>query len=92
MPEAGVFQWTSDVADTPEEPVEIELTFVEGIPVYLNDRGLGLQAMIEEMNALGGLHGVGRFSGLEETAFNVKNHAEGTSGFPTVSLRLSALP
>lgn len=74
LPTAGVFHWTRDIADAPNEPVEVDITFVEGTPLALDSRGLGLQAMFEELNAVGGLHGIGRSSGLEETAFNVKNH------------------
>ncbi|OLR91888.1 argininosuccinate synthase domain-containing protein [Actinokineospora bangkokensis] len=70
----SVFRWTNDIADAPDEPVEIALTFAAGLPVELDGTALPLPELVSRLNALGGEHAVGRSSGLEDTPFGVKNH------------------
>ncbi|MBB5959619.1 argininosuccinate synthase [Saccharothrix tamanrassetensis] len=70
----SVFRWTRDVSSAPDEPMEISLTFDRGLPVDIDGTVIALGDLVERLNALGGEHGVGRFSGLEDTPFGVKNH------------------
>jgi argininosuccinate synthase len=70
----SVFRWTRAVADAPDEPVELSLTFEAGLPVALDGAEISLRALVERLNELGGAHAVGRSSGLEDTPFGVKNH------------------
>jgi len=69
-----VFRWTRGVADAPDAPAEIALTFAGGLPVALDGADVGLSGLVATLNALGGEHAVGRSSGLEDTPFGVKNH------------------
>lgn len=70
----SVFTLTRDVLACPDEPATIELEFVCGLPVALDGVRLGLGELVAELNALAGEHGVGRFSGLEDSPFAVKSH------------------
>lgn len=70
----SVFRWTRDAGSAPDEPAEISLTFDRGLPVAVDDAPIGLGDLVDRLNSLGGEHGVGRSSGLEDTPFGVKNH------------------
>jgi len=70
----SVFRWTRDVAAAPDEPAELTLTFEAGLPVAVDDAPISFADLVAHLNALGGEHGVGRSSGLEDTPFGVKNH------------------
>lgn len=70
----SVFTLTRDVADCPAEGTELDLGFEAGLPVSVDGGRSGLGALVEHLNAVAGAHGVGRFSGLEDTPFGVKNH------------------
>lgn len=70
----GIFEWTRDIDKTPNNGEPIQLVFSEGVPIAIGTRGLLLEEIFVELNQLGGIHGIGRYSGLEDTAFNVKNH------------------
>jgi argininosuccinate synthase len=70
----GVFRWTRDVGAAPDEPAHMSLEFAEGLPVAMNGEPISLGDLVDQLNSLGGAHGVGRYSGLEDTPFGVKNH------------------
>ncbi|GAA2868751.1 hypothetical protein Acy02nite_83770 [Actinoplanes cyaneus] len=70
----SVFTRTSDLAGCPAEPVELTIGFDGGLPVTLDERPTVLADLVPALNLLAGRHGVGRFSGLEDTPFGVKNH------------------
>jgi argininosuccinate synthase len=70
----SVFRWTRDIAAAPDEPAEISLSFEHGLPVGLDDASIALGDLVVRLNTLGGRHGIGRYSGLEDTPFGVKNH------------------
>jgi argininosuccinate synthase len=74
LPEIGVFSWTRDAWDTPGRPADLTLTFRDGLPVACEDEEVSLRSLVARLNQLGGRYGVGRFSGLEDVAFGVKNH------------------
>ncbi|MFC9434492.1 argininosuccinate synthase domain-containing protein [Nocardia sp. NPDC057030] len=69
-----VFTWTRAIDDCPAGGTEIDLRITGGLPTELDGQPAGLDELVSTLNELGGLHGVGRFSGLEDTAFGVKNH------------------
>lgn len=69
----SVFTWTRHPDDCPEA-VRVELRFEAGLPVAIDQQALGLGDVVARLNRLGGMHGIGRHSGLEDTAFGVKNH------------------
>jgi argininosuccinate synthase len=70
----SVFRLTRPIADCPREPAELALDFRAGLPVALDGEPRPLGDLVGALNAIAGGHGVGRFSGLEDTPFGVKNH------------------
>ncbi|WP_433289801.1 argininosuccinate synthase domain-containing protein [Pseudonocardia sp. CA-142604] len=69
-----VFTLTRDIDDCPDGGVEIDIAFHRGLPSEMDGQAMALSDLVSELNELGGLHGVGRFSGLEDLPFGVKNH------------------
>jgi argininosuccinate synthase len=74
LPLTALFSWTKDIEQTPDVAETLEIEFQEGLPVALNGRACSLLEIVQELNVRGGLHGIGRFSGLEDITFGAKNH------------------
>ncbi len=71
-PEAA-YDWTNPIHLTPDAPEYVEIDFVEGEPVALNGEHMELVALIEKLNELGGLHGVGRIDHIENRLVGIKS-------------------
>ncbi|WP_404428125.1 argininosuccinate synthase [Sutcliffiella horikoshii] len=71
-PEAA-FDWTNPIELTPDQPEYVEISFEKGIPVALNEKQIGLVDLIEELNLLGGKHGVGRIDHIENRLVGIKS-------------------
>jgi len=71
-PEAA-FAWTNPIELTPDQPEYLEITFENGVPVALNDKSMNLVPLIEELNELGGKHGVGRIDHIENRLVGIKS-------------------
>ncbi|MFC7320215.1 argininosuccinate synthase [Halobacillus campisalis] len=71
-PEAA-YAWTNPIEKTPDTPDTIELEFEKGVPVALNGKPMDLVALIEKLNDLGGLHGVGRIDHTENRLVGIKS-------------------
>ena len=77
-PPEDIFRLSRAIADTPEEPVRLEIHFEDALPVRLveldggavHDRPL---ALFERLNELGGLHGVGRVDMVENRFVGIKS-------------------
>jgi argininosuccinate synthase len=72
QPPADVYAWTADPADAPP-PVEITLGFQGGVPVRIDGAEIGPVELIEQLNALGGAHGVGRIDHVEDRLVGIKS-------------------
>jgi argininosuccinate synthase len=72
-PPEDAFLWTSSVDTAPALAAVIELTFREGVPTALDGRQLGGVALVEELQRLGGLHGVGRIDMVEDRFVGIKS-------------------
>ncbi len=72
-PPEDAFLWTSSVDTAPALAAVIELTFEKGVPTALNGRQLRGVALVEELNRLGGLHGVGRIDMIEDRFVGIKS-------------------
>jgi argininosuccinate synthase len=70
----SVFTLTRAPADCPATPLSLTLGFQQGLPVSMNGTAVALGDLVPALNVTAGEHGVGRFSGLEDTPFGVKNH------------------
>ncbi|UFJ42471.1 argininosuccinate synthase [Brevibacillus humidisoli] len=73
LPAKGVFTWTTDPEHCGEEPITVTLSFEKGLPVQLDGSSMSLAEMIASLNTSLGRYGVGRYSGLEDGAFGLKN-------------------
>ena len=71
-PPADVYQWTVDAGAAPD-PVAITIEFEGGIPVALDGVRLGPVALIEQLHALAGAHGVGRVDHVEDRLVGIKS-------------------
>ncbi|MBP0724022.1 argininosuccinate synthase [Bacillus sp. RG28] len=71
-PEAA-FDWTNPIQLAPDEAEYIEIEFEKGVPVGLNGEKMELVQLIEELNALGGKHGVGRIDHIENRLVGIKS-------------------
>ncbi|WP_404462537.1 argininosuccinate synthase [Sutcliffiella horikoshii] len=71
-PEAA-FDWTNPIELTPDQPEYVEISFEKGIPVAINEKPMGLVDLIEELNLLGGKHGVGRIDHIENRLVGIKS-------------------
>jgi argininosuccinate synthase len=74
LPSGKIFEWTREIDEAPAGGEVVEIAFENGLPISLNGSECSLLELIQELNARGGSHGVGRSSGLEDTLFGVKNH------------------
>ena len=72
-PPEEVFQWTKPLEETPREPLIIEIGIEKGIPFRLDSKYLKGIELIEELNRLGGLHGVGRIDHVENRVVGIKS-------------------
>ena len=72
-PPEEVFVLTKAIADTPNEPEYITIGFEQGIPVSINGTKLDPVALIAQLNATIGKHGVGRIDMLENRVVGIKS-------------------
>jgi argininosuccinate synthase len=72
-PPRDLFMLTRDPADAPDAPDEITLEFEEGVPVALDSVPLGPVALIERLNEVAGVHGVGRADVVEDRVVGMKS-------------------
>ena len=73
QPPEAAYAWTRSIADTPDEPVFVELNFDKGLPTALNGEGIGGVDLIRHLNALAGEHGVGRIDHVENRLVGIKS-------------------
>ena len=74
IPESGIFRWTENIENTPNESEILDIRFENGLPFELNGQHLPLIEIVKQLNELGGKHGIGRFYGIEDNAlYGCKN-------------------
>ncbi|MCR6096338.1 argininosuccinate synthase [Salipaludibacillus agaradhaerens] len=66
------FDWTASIADAPDTPEYVEIEFKEGKPVALDGQALPLVTIIQQLNELGGKHGIGRIDHIENRLVGIK--------------------
>ncbi len=72
-PTEEVYEMTKAIADTPDEPEYVEIGFEKGIPVSLNSDRLEPVALVSQLNAITGNHGVGRIDMIENRVVGIKS-------------------
>ena len=72
-PPPDAFAWTVDPGQAPNEPLYLTLDFEQGRPVALDGQRLDGVPLIEQLNKLGGQHGVGRIDHVENRLVGIKS-------------------
>ena len=72
-PPAEAYEWTRDPEDAPAVPEYLEIEYESGMPVRLGGHDMGPVALVERLNDLGGLHGVGRIDHVEDRLVGIKS-------------------
>ncbi len=72
-PPEDAFLWTAPVEQAPQHPEYLEVAFEDGVPVALDGHRLGPVELLEELNARGGRHGVGRIDMVEDRYVGIKS-------------------
>lgn len=72
-PPEEVFLMTKAIEQTPNTPEYIEIGFECGKPISLNGKDLAPVALITQLNAIAGNHGVGRIDMIENRLVGIKS-------------------
>jgi len=72
-PQENLFVITKPISKTPAKPDYVEIGFSEGIPVKLNGKNISAVKLLEELNRLGGKHGVGQVDLVENRLVGMKS-------------------
>ncbi|MFQ3581841.1 MAG: argininosuccinate synthase [Chloracidobacterium sp.] len=72
-PPAGMFLWTTDPEQAPDEPALVDITFEAGVPVAIDGEALSPFRLLERANALGARHGIGRVDIVENRFIGLKS-------------------
>ena len=60
-----MFQLTKSPLDTPETPAIVDIDFDRGVPSKINGVAMGLVELIQSLETIAGVHGVGRIDMVE---------------------------
>lgn len=72
-PPDDAFIWAKPLAETPDKPEYVEISFEQGVPVALDGRKMGGIDLIQRMNDLAGEHGIGRIDHIEDRVVGIKS-------------------
>jgi argininosuccinate synthase len=72
-PPEEVYEMTTAIAETPDQPEYVEIGFDQGVPTTLNSQALNPVALISELNEIAGGHGVGRIDMIENRLVGIKS-------------------
>ena len=72
-PPADVWLWTKNPEDAPDKAEVIEIGFDNGIPISLNGEAMDGVKLVQQLNEIGGEHGVGRIDHVENRLVGIKS-------------------
>ncbi|HEU0300460.1 MAG TPA: argininosuccinate synthase [Longimicrobium sp.] len=72
-PTEDLFLMTRSPEDAPPVPAYVTIAFEQGVPVAVDGQALGPVQIIERLNAIGGLHGIGRIDLVEDRLVGMKS-------------------
>ncbi|USS89642.1 argininosuccinate synthase [Fructilactobacillus cliffordii] len=70
---ADAFAMTNSIADAPEQPTELVISFDHGKPVALDGQKMDFAPLIETLNQIAGENGVGRIDHIENRLVGIKS-------------------
>jgi argininosuccinate synthase len=68
-----IWMLTKSVKDAPDKPEDVTIGFEKGIPISVNGRKMPAVALLDELNRIGGEHGVGRVDLVENRFVGMKS-------------------
>ncbi|HET8655072.1 MAG TPA: argininosuccinate synthase [Longimicrobiaceae bacterium] len=72
-PAEDLFLLTRSPEDAPNRPEYVTISFESGYPVAVDGESLGAVALLERLNEIAGLHGVGRIDLVEDRMVGMKS-------------------
>ena len=72
-PSDGVWMISNSPQDAPDEAAQVTITFEQGTPVSVDGEMLSARGIVEKLNDLGGLHGIGRVDLVENRFVGMKS-------------------
>lgn len=72
-PPKDVWLWTTDPADAPDQPLDLEIGFRAGVPVSLDGEEMDGVQLITRLHEIGGRHGIGRADHIENRLIGIKS-------------------
>jgi len=73
QPPSDSYQITKSPQEAPDEPAYLKIEFEKGIPSGLNGKEYDPVTLIEKLNLIGGVNGVGRIDLLENRLIGIKS-------------------
>jgi argininosuccinate synthase len=86
-PPEDVWTWTKSPDKAPSKPAYIEIGFEKGIPVSFNGQETDGVSLIQKLNELAGLHGIGRIDHIENRLVGIKSRETYEAPAATVLLQ-----
>ena len=72
-PDSDMFRLTVSPEDAPDQGEALSISFEKGIPYAVNGKNLDPVALVEELNSIGGRHGIGRVDLVENRLLGMKS-------------------
>src|SRR5659263_69588 len=72
IPPEEIFEWTVAPEKAPDAAQVLDIGFENGVPVSLNGEKMAGVPLIQELNKIGGAHGVGRTDMIEDRVLGLK--------------------
>jgi argininosuccinate synthase len=72
-PQEDMFMLTRSAEDAPNRAEYVTIGFERGYPVSVDGEALGAVALLERLNEVGGLHGIGRIDLVEDRLVGMKS-------------------
>ena len=71
-PNESMWQWTTALEKTPDEPTYIEIGYKEGDPIMLDGQKMQASEILSKLNLIGGENGIGRIDIVENRYVGMK--------------------
>jgi argininosuccinate synthase len=84
----NIWVWYRPIEKSPDEPSFVTLEFEKGIPTKLNDKRKTLGEIIPALNAIGGMHSIGRIDMFEDGIMDLKSREIYEAPAATIILKL----
>ncbi len=68
-----IWMLTKSPSEAPDQPEDVTIAFEKGTPVSVNGKKMSAVALLEELNRIGGVHGIGRVDLVENRFVGMKS-------------------